>query len=155
MKSDLHALSYFSRNRIVDADGPNRQELAHILGTARHNNRQLGITGALLFTEVYFAQILEGPLGAVETLFERIQCDRRHSDVTVLSFHPVASRRFAGWSMAYAGLGDGADDDMAFDEPGHDLVAVLRELIGRHDQQVRMASDLRRTGMGSMMHAHG
>jgi hypothetical protein len=135
MDSDLHALCYFSRNRIMGPNGPDRAELAQILGSARHNNRQFGVTGALLFTEVYFAQILEGPLGPVETIFERIQCDLRHSDVTVLSFQPIAQRRFAGWAMAYAGLGDGeAESGFGTDEPGHDLVAVLQDLIARHDR---------------------
>ena len=156
MASDLYALSYLSRNRIEGVDGPNRKELQQILSSARRNNRQLGITGAMLFTEIYFAQILEGPQGAVETIFERIQCDLRHSDVTVLSFQPIAARRFAGWSMAYARL-DGAADDgtLAFDEPGHDLVTVLRDLIGKHDQHHLLLGDRRRVAEPSIASAHG
>jgi hypothetical protein len=151
-ETDLHTLSYFSRNRIAAERAPGHAELGRILVAARRNNRQLGISGALLFTEVYFAQILEGPLAAVETLFERIQCDLRHSDVTVLSFQPIASRRFAGWSMAFAGVDDSeAHGTLAFDEPGHDLVAVLRDLITRHDQH--HAAGAARPG-SSMMHAH-
>ena len=41
-------------------------------------------------------------------LFEIIQMDDRHTDVTVLHFEPLDQRNFADWSMALAGIEDKA-----------------------------------------------
>jgi hypothetical protein len=72
------------------------------LATARTKNKQAGISGALLFNGSAFAQVLEGPLEAVEEIFEAIQCDDRHSDVVILRNAEAKARVFSGWSMAYA-----------------------------------------------------
>lgn len=79
------------------------QEILHV---SRANNPRDGVTGALLAGESGFAQVLEGPADAVETVFERIQCDPRHDDVTILATLTTEERSFANWSMA---LCDGAE----------------------------------------------
>ena len=56
-----------------------------------------------MFNSGCFAQVLEGPLGAVAATFERIQRDARHADVMVLDFRPVSERSFGAWSMAFVG----------------------------------------------------
>ena len=48
-------------------------------------------------------QALEGERTILEGIFERIQGDPRHDDVTVLSFEPVGERVFPDWDMAYLG----------------------------------------------------
>ncbi len=145
MDGDLYSLSYFSRNTIAEAGGDLATEIDRILAVARVNNRRLGVTGALLFSDGCFAQVLEGPLAAVEQVFESIQCDPRHRDVNVLSFEPVEGRAFANWSMAFAGLelpeatplalsGMLADPDtVPGNAAGRDLIIVLRDLIARHE----------------------
>ncbi|MDA3920047.1 MAG: BLUF domain-containing protein [Salinisphaera sp.] len=35
--------------------------------------------------------------------FERIQCDERHSNATILLFEPSENRAFSNWAMAYVG----------------------------------------------------
>ncbi len=70
---------------------------------SQHNNNKVSVTGALLFNGGSFAQVLEGPRKAVETTFERIQRDPRHSDVSVLQCEPVEARGFSNWSMAFIG----------------------------------------------------
>lgn len=78
-------------------------EIADIIDTSREHNVRVGITGGLVRAGGYFAQLLEGPTEAVKTLMERIDRDRRHTDVSVV--HVVASdkRQLPDWSMAYAG----------------------------------------------------
>jgi len=100
---DLYQLVYCSRNTICEQGDHLAEAVSAILAAARHNNRQAGVTGALLFTQSWFAQVLEGPRDAVEATFERIQSDMRHGDVTVLSFLPAGQRSFPDWSMAFAG----------------------------------------------------
>lgn len=99
----LHRLVYVSRNLLAGSPGAIEEEVLGILAASRRNNARVGVTGALLFSTDCFAQVLEGPLAAVQATFERIQCDQRHTDTVVLSCEGVARREFADWSMAYAG----------------------------------------------------
>lgn len=103
MDNSTYRLIYLSRNEIQGESQQVHREVAHILDVARKKNAESGITGALMFNSGCFAQVLEGPLSAIEETFERIQCDPRHSDVVILSFDSVDSRSFDSWSMAYVG----------------------------------------------------
>lgn len=103
MTQKIDRLVYYSRNRI---DGPRvaiDAEISRILASARFNNQRNGVTGALLFNNGCFAQVLEGTTEALEETFERIQQDSRHGDVNLLAFGTAHSRSFNDWSMAYVG----------------------------------------------------
>ena len=144
MEAELYTLAYFSRNNIPTMFEPTA-EIERIFHIARRNNHDRRITGALLYSNGCFAQVLEGPLSSVEEIFEKIELDARHSDVKVLHFKPLAKRNFDQWSMAFAGSVDSAtlplDIKDALDNPnkikgakaGMDLIAILKELIGKHD----------------------
>jgi len=103
----LYRLIYRSREVIAQAtsDGATEEglqrELRAIVSSARWRNTTENVTGALLFTEAGFAQVLEGARETVERTFERIAADRRHADVTVLSFTPTQRRSFPDWPMAF------------------------------------------------------
>lgn len=103
MTEALHSIAYFSRSTLQGDEAGMKAQVMDILATAWRKNRQNNLTGALLFADGCFAQVLEGPRDALEETFEAIECDPRHSDVTILHFHPVAERSFPGWSMAFAG----------------------------------------------------
>lgn len=114
MNSDVYKILYCSRNLIEGEDAKRKAEINQILQTARQKNKQQNVTGALLFNSGYFAQALEGPRLAIEQIFERIQRDPRHGDVTVLSSQTDGHRDFPEWSMAYvAPPGGGASAGMA------------------------------------------
>ena len=53
-----------------------------------------------MYSSGYFAQVLEGPKSAIEQVFETIQRDPRHGDVTVLECANIEGRDFPQWSMA-------------------------------------------------------
>jgi len=143
MSGDLYTLAYFSRSAMQSTDETLEGEIQKILAVARENNQKLDVTGALLFSAGCFAQVLEGPLDAVEALFEQIECDPRHKNVTILHFRPVTARSFGDWSMAYAGHVAGAFNRLSLDgllnnpdhihseEAGRDVVAILSGLIHR------------------------
>lgn len=99
---NLFQIVYTSTNCILGSAEQVEAEIASILNTSRKNNQQAGITGALLFNGQGFAQVLEGPMEAVELTYERIQCDPRHSDVVLLANGLCSERTFSDWSMAYA-----------------------------------------------------
>lgn len=79
----------------------NPDALGKIMTASRHNNRKLGVTGALCYSPRGFLQILEGPADIVNELYRRIVQDRRHSAVTLLEYVPIPHRDFEHWSMAY------------------------------------------------------
>ena len=97
----LFRLIYYSRNLIPDQDAPQRRELKDIIEACRRNNPPFGVTGALLFNQSYFAQVLEGDRKAVTETFCRICSDPRHSDLVILEARPITQRRFANWSMGF------------------------------------------------------
>lgn len=76
-------------------------EVEALLHSARRNNDEAGVTGALLHYDDRFLQVLEGEPAAVEACFSRICRDPRHHDVRPLFSAAQPQRRFAGWSMRY------------------------------------------------------
>ena len=100
----LFRLIYYSKNTAVNHDDPRlRADLKEILETAKNNNMANGITGALLFNQNFFAQVLEGDRKAVTQTFCRIANDPRHSDHVILEARPIKKRCFADWSMCFVG----------------------------------------------------
>lgn len=80
--------------------------IADIVRRSRAYNRQMDITGVLVFDGMAFCQYLEGTATDVETLMAKILVDTRHVDVQIRCQGTVAPpRRFSDWSMAY-GLHD-------------------------------------------------
>ncbi|GAB5520262.1 MAG: hypothetical protein RhofKO_25130 [Rhodothermales bacterium] len=76
-------------------------ELQDILAASRRNNEPVGVTGLLLYVEGNFLQILEGAQEDVESTYERIMRDERHSQILrlVSGHHPT--RQFPDWSMGF------------------------------------------------------
>ncbi len=105
--SDLYRLVYASKNLLDGSEPEARAAVETILDASRRNNPRVGVTGALMFNDGAFAQVLEGPQKGVEDTFERIQRDLRHGDVTVLECRPVNERSFSEWSMAFVGRSTG------------------------------------------------
>jgi hypothetical protein len=93
----LYRLVYRSRSCIPAEDAP--VEVDRLLRRAKAANAATGITGALLLADGHFLQAIEGPLEAVEALFERICSDFRHRDVQLLDFAPAEDRLFRDWAM--------------------------------------------------------
>jgi len=99
----MHRLVYYSANRLRKTPAEMTLDIEQILEKSRQNNATVGVTGALIFSEGYFGQVLEGPQNAVEATFERIQNDVRHGEVLLLEFVPIEKRSFDNWAMAYVG----------------------------------------------------
>lgn len=99
----VFTLAYRSRNLIEQQTADSAAEIERLLQTSRARNLRLGITGALLFNEGRFVQILEGEKAAVLDVMESIKRDSRHTDIEVLPPRCVPERTFSQWSMAYIG----------------------------------------------------
>ena len=103
MTQDLCRLVYYSRNRIARDPGVLAAEIAAIVEVSRRNNTKASVTGALMFNAGCFGQVLEGPRAAVEGIFERIQQDDRHGEVSLLGITSTDRRHFESWSMGFVG----------------------------------------------------
>ncbi len=145
MNTNLYRLVYCSHNRIAGTAEQVTEEIQQILTTARTKNAHRGITGALLYNDGNFAQVLEGPLAAIEGVFETIQCDPRHSEVTVVQSGTITGRQFPDWSMAFAGSSTApiplaaAAFGAAFsntDGAGAQMIAVLQDLVRQENDWI-------------------
>ncbi len=76
-------------------------DLEKILADARAGNQARNVTGALVYVDGVFFQLLEGDEAIVRNLMANIASDSRHQSVKVFYQAPVDVRAFDSWSMAY------------------------------------------------------
>lgn len=147
-QTDLLRIVYFSRNKVARPETEMTWEIDRILEASQSNNAQSAVTGALIFNEGVFGQVLEGPRDAVEETFERIQMDDRHYEVTLLDIAPISGRSFANWSMGFVGKRDlrelfpGRTSVAAFDISllsGEDIYGILCGLALKNEVSARAA----------------
>ncbi|WP_372627047.1 BLUF domain-containing protein [Arsukibacterium sp.] len=118
LPKDEIQLVYISE-RCADTDD---NAIAKIKCRAEPNNNRRNITGALLYTEHYFLQYLEGEATVVDALYDSICLDPRHTNARVLLRTPIKQRDFSHWSLGVKKLLDSQENQ--------DLIAVLN-MIGR------------------------
>ena len=69
-------------------------DLEELLGHSRRSNGAKGITGALVYAEGIFMQILEGDRPKLQDLMAKIRKDVRHETVVVLRECEIQSKVF-------------------------------------------------------------
>jgi hypothetical protein len=75
--------------------------LVVLLMQARALNERHQVTGALVYGDGQFMQVMEGEEAVVKDLYARVAQDARHYNVRTLAEGPLATRSFAQWSMAF------------------------------------------------------
>lgn len=75
-----------------------------LLKSIQGKNEARGISGILLYAEGNIIQVLEGEQEVIETLFEKIKNDRRHSGLMIISKGRVEQRDFPNFAMGFVGL---------------------------------------------------
>jgi len=80
--------------------------LQALVDQAAAKNARLDITGALLYSGGSFLQALEGREANVSAVFERIECDPRHTCVECIQRDRVEERMFPHWSMTLCNFDD-------------------------------------------------
>lgn len=90
----------YRSHSLLPQNGKDETALVEILKQARAKNADLGITGALMLYDDWFAQVLEGPQAAVEALYARIKSDTRHDGVRLNEAGIATKRLFSKWAMA-------------------------------------------------------
>ena len=127
----LYQIVYMSDSMLPVELGSYTTEIQRILEASRERNSKNGITGALMFSDGRFAQVLEGPYSTLRSTFESIA-----SNLRLLEYSRASERVFASWSMAYTEGGEQIDVcriDMVkplFRSPeGSTILARLRSLV--------------------------
>ena len=76
-------------------------QLLTILQQCYSHNGLNNVTGMLLYGNGTFLQALEGDEDVIASLYQSIESDRRHSNVTCLSRKTITTRRYPGWCMEF------------------------------------------------------
>lgn len=106
------------RSRSLMSPASRRAELGELFSIARSNNKKSHITGALLLSNEWFVQTLEGEERSVRALFERIATDDRHAAVELLEAESTPEPVFARWAMAEVAAGEAPDVPLIAHEKG-------------------------------------
>lgn len=75
------------------------EAIDQILTVSRSNNARDHISGALIISECYFLQVLEGSRAKVGHRFTSIMKDSRHKGIEVISARDNVQRLFSEWTM--------------------------------------------------------
>ena len=78
-----------------------QEDLLAVLHQRREHNSESGITGVLLYVNGSIIQVLEGKKEVIESLYQRVEQDRRHTGVTKIVNCAITQRLFANWTMGY------------------------------------------------------
>lgn len=85
-------------------------EIEELAAFASKNNCMLSISGMLITFNRLFFQILEGPENNLDSLYQKIKRDKRHSDISLIETEEnVPNRLFDGWHMRAFNLDERAD----------------------------------------------
>ncbi len=98
----LSRLVYFSENQLDPKHGSILNQLSTILGASNRNNQLVNITGALVFDDLWFIQVLEGERDIILKTFERLKNDERHANITLVELTDADVRMFGNWWMGLA-----------------------------------------------------
>jgi len=87
------------------------QEIENIGIMSSRNNKQINVTGMLVFFEKIFYQIIEGDDKKIDQLFAKIAKDPRHHDIVRLKTeYGVKERLFPTWGMKMINLDNNVDE---------------------------------------------
>ncbi len=92
----LSRLIYISRSTHQMTE----RQLADLVFISADRNSKRNITGALLYCDGYFLQMLEGQKLAIQERYERISLDDRHTNIQLISQSEVKVRLFPNWEMS-------------------------------------------------------
>lgn len=100
-------------------------DLEEILADARAGNESRNVTGALIYADGVFFQVLEGDKEVLRTLMASIASDSRHHSVQICYEGEVDEPAFESWRMAY--LAPSSEDLSAW--AGLPAAATVHELM--------------------------
>lgn len=139
----LHSIVYAS----VAFRSFSEEELAALLAHSRKRNRQIGVTGMLLYKSGCFLQAIEGEEKEVHRLYRSIENDPRHHHIVTLRDESIEERDFSDWTM---GFKHPSDEDMLH-QPGFSEMVKMMIHHGRCSMEKSLAIKLLRSFTGQQV----
>jgi hypothetical protein len=102
----FHRLAFYSKNETHFVDEESGEFLAAVASACAKGNPEDSLTGALLFNQDYFVQVMEGDAASISKQLWALTNDQRHSTMTILVAEAVDSRLFDNWSVGFADSSD-------------------------------------------------
>ena len=93
----LVAKTYLSQSKLDWTD----EAIDELLERSKRNNATRKITGAMIYANGYFMQLIEGPQISVDELYSTIEADPRHEVLSLLHNQEIKDRHFSDWAMEY------------------------------------------------------
>ena len=93
----LVAKTYLSQSKLDWTD----EAIDELLERSKRNNATRKITGAMIYANGYFMQLIEGPQISVDELYSAIEADPRHEVLSLLHNQEIKDRHFSDWAMEY------------------------------------------------------
>ena len=126
--------------------GLDEKELDELLDSCRATNEKLGITGALLYIDGDFIQMIEGDEENVKELYLKIVRDSRHSSILKLTEGWREKRLFSEWRMGfkkmskadfdtpngYIDIRDALTDQSEMSDPNHPAIKLMSSFYEIH-----------------------
>ncbi|SON54471.1 Sensors of blue-light using FAD [Hartmannibacter diazotrophicus] len=99
----LTRFTFYSENAVKNSNISSADHIKNILVTCSRNTLASGLSGALIFNDRHFVQVMEGERSMLTRSVLNIIKDERSRDVVLVKAAPISVRRFPGWTVGYAG----------------------------------------------------
>lgn len=124
----MHHIIYGSRATQPLSD----DDLLTLLLQARSHNQLHDISGALVYSNGQFMQVIEGEEEVLAALYERLLRDPRHTQLVKYADKAIAERSFSEWSMAFQPVSEAQFAGLLGYVPARHFASTAPEL-GRAD----------------------
>lgn len=118
----VFSLVYVSKSTLHPFGNSAEAQLRDISERSKVNNRVLSVNGFLYYHDHQFLQILQGGFEGVNTIFEKIKSDPRHSNIQVIWQAETEKRAFKQWAMS---------DSMNFAADNYKKLTVQQSIVKR------------------------
>lgn len=118
------------------------KDMINIGVSADTHNQDNDVTGALVFGDGYFLQVLEGDRDAVWETFSRIQVDDRHSDILMIESVEIQERTYSEWTMRLLELQNLDGNSLSYLVKKHSSSSAFQPHTMTAQQCVSFAFDL-------------
>ena len=81
-------------------------EFESLFNATQTNNDKFNITGVLVKSKDIFFQIIEGEVTTIDSLFDKIKKDNRHSNIIELLNKPISQLSFNAFDTGYTLIDD-------------------------------------------------
>jgi hypothetical protein len=134
----MHHIIYGSRAVRPFSD----DDLLTLLLQARSYNLLHDISGALVYSQGQFMQVLEGDQQALNELYERIARDPRHNQLVRYADKAITERSFEEWSMAFQPVTEAQFAGLVGYVPAEDFADAAPSLGQADNLLLRLMKDL-------------